>query len=200
MGNWRSVNDDELLSCAAYLAKPIKQSVLFETLLDVLGDDAGIDEPVSVCRETPGAAGRLRLEARVLLVEDNPVNRKLAERILEKLGCDTTTAENGIRALEMLERKDFDIVFMDVQMPEMDGFTATRHIREDGRWPNVPIIAMTAHALKGDRERCLEAGMDDYLSKPLSRETIQEVIQKWSGGRGEALTIQATTEPSDIKP
>ncbi len=120
------------------------------------------------------------IQASVLLVEDNPVNRKLGTAILEKCGCSVTEAENGKYALEALDAQDFDCVFMDVQMPEMDGFEATRLIRADGRWNNLPIVAMTAHAMRGDRERCIAAGMDDYLTKPVSMDAVAAMIAKWA--------------------
>ena len=105
---------------------------------------------------------------RILLAEDNPVNQKLALRLLEKMGYSADVAENGIEALHAMEHKDYDVVLMDVQMPEMDGWQATREIRQ--RWPRERqprIIAVTANALSGDAERCLAAGMDEYVSKPI---------------------------------
>ena len=121
---------------------------------------------------------------RILLAEDNPVNQKLAVRLLEKRGHSVVVATNGLEALEALEHERFDLVLMDVQMPEMSGLEATEAIRfkerETGR--HIPIIAMTAHAMRGDRERCLESGMDGYATKPLSIgelvKTMEEVMEK----------------------
>jgi CheY-like chemotaxis protein len=119
---------------------------------------------------------------RILLVEDNPVNQKVAIRSLKKLGLEADIASNGLEAISMLERACYDLVLMDVQMPEMDGFDATRHIRANpGLAPNdsVPIIAMTANAMQGDRELCLDSGMNDYLTKPIALRGLVEVLQRW---------------------
>jgi PAS domain S-box-containing protein len=118
---------------------------------------------------------------RVLLVEDNPVNQRVAQRMLRRAGCQVTCAENGRIALEILGDEGFDLVFMDVQMPEMDGLECTRAIRSSGQ-EHLPIIAMTAHAMKEDRERCLAAGMSDYLSKPVRAEELCRLIERWSPG------------------
>jgi len=120
-------------------------------------------------------------QARALLVEDNRVNQKVAQAMLRSLGVATVLANNGKEALLRLEEEPFALVFMDCQMPEMDGFTATARIRaqEHALGTRLPIIAMTAHALEGDRERCLAAGMDDYLSKPLTRQALHSLLQRW---------------------
>jgi CheY-like chemotaxis protein len=117
-------------------------------------------------------------ELRVLLAEDNLVNQKVALKILEKFGLHAEVAATGQEALDRLDRTPYDLIFMDCQMPEMDGFEATRLIRsrEVG---HIPIIAMTANAMVGDRERCLEAGMDDYISKPVRVEAVQGALERW---------------------
>jgi len=119
---------------------------------------------------------------RILLVEDNAVNQKLAVRLVEKQGHSVEVAGNGIEALAKLGGQDFDLILMDVQMPEMDGFETTAAIRSHERTSgaHLPIIAMTAHALKGDRERCLEAGMDSYISKPMSSQELKVQIETWA--------------------
>ena len=119
--------------------------------------------------------------ANVLLVEDNEVNQKVAARILERLGCRVAIASNGREALERCAERSFDAVFMDCQMPELDGYDATRALRERerARHTRVPIVAMTAHALAGDREKCLEAGMDDYVTKPLRVEELRAALERW---------------------
>jgi CheY-like chemotaxis protein len=114
----------------------------------------------------------------ILLVEDNPVNQKLVFAMLKKTGITVDTAENGLEAVQKTREHAYDLVFMDIQMPVMDGIQATREIREG--FPNLPIIAMTAHALKGDREICIAAGMNDYLSKPIRREQVMAMIEKWA--------------------
>jgi CheY-like chemotaxis protein len=118
--------------------------------------------------------------ARVLVVEDNPVNLMLATRMLQSLGCDVTTADSGGAALRALEAAQFDLVFMDCQMTGMDGFEATRtwRAREAASGAHVQIVALTANAMEGDRERCLAAGMDDYLTKPYVRAQLEEMLRR----------------------
>ena len=120
-------------------------------------------------------------ETRILVAEDNPINRKLAEKLFSKLGFAASFAENGFQVLEMLEDSGFDMIFMDCQMPEMDGYEATRRIRNlDSPAKDVPIIAMTANAMAGDRDACIEAGMSDYISKPIRLSELKEKIEAWS--------------------
>jgi CheY-like chemotaxis protein len=138
---------------------------------------------------------------RVLLTEDNAINQKLAVRLLEKRGHQVVVARNGKEALETLKRQKFDVVLMDVQMPEMDGFEATRRIRrsEQKTGGRIPIVAMTAHAMKGDRERCLETGMDGYVSKPLQPSELFETVESLAlsgNGKGERPSV-TTHVPED---
>jgi len=114
----------------------------------------------------------------VLLVEDNKINQKLALRLLERLGCTVWLAENGLEALEALDRRPVDLILMDCQMPEMDGFEATRKIREREHG-HVPIIAVTANAMESDFERCLASGMDSYLTKPIDFAKLREALETW---------------------
>ncbi|MDX2027787.1 MAG: response regulator, partial [Alphaproteobacteria bacterium] len=119
--------------------------------------------------------------SRILVVEDMKVNQMLALKILEKLGCSTDAAYSGTEALKRLEDNDYDLIFMDCQMPEMDGFEATRRIRQaelqNGK--HTTIVALTADAMTGEREKCLHAGMDDYLNKPFKPEQIADMLNKW---------------------
>ena len=127
-----------------------------------------------------GPAHADRRPARILVAEDNPVNQKLAALLLRKQGYEVTTVANGREALEAIECTCFDLVLMDVQMPEMNGTDATREVRrrENGSPERLPIIAMTAHAMKGDGEKCLEAGMDDYVTKPVDAQRLYATIDR----------------------
>jgi CheY-like chemotaxis protein len=127
-----------------------------------------------------------RRDAHVLLVEDNPVNRSVALKMLDKLGLSADAAEDGEKALAALGKRAYDLVLMDCQMPRMDGYEATRRIRRmEGAVGMIPIIALTAHAMSGDRERCIEAGMDDYIAKPFSRDALMSVLEAWLPYSGE---------------
>jgi len=123
---------------------------------------------------------------RVLVAEDNPVNQKVAMRMLSKLGCTADAVANGAEALEAVQSGDFDVVLMDCQMPEMDGFEATRRIRELGLSHRPPILALTANAVQGDRELCLQAGMDDYLIKPIELSVLAEALRRWGSQAAQA--------------
>ena len=178
-------HDCERLSIAGQVMKPITQSTLFDTLVTVLTDREEKPVPeVTVARKstTSRSEGDLKMESglRVLLAEDNIVNQKLAVRLLEKLGHVVAVANNGLEALEELERGSFDLVLMDLQMPELGGLEAVRLIRqqEEETGQHLPIIALTANAMKGDREICLEAGMDDYVSKPIQTRALIEAIAR----------------------
>ncbi len=155
------------LGIRAYLTKPVRHSELLETILATLGGSP-LHARLAAAGEAEKAAGRRAL--RVLVAEDNVVNQKLALALLRKQGHTVVIANTGREAVEALEKQSFDVVLMDVQMPEMDGMEATAEIRRREREKGggrTPIIAMTAHAMKGDRERCLAAGMDGYVSKPI---------------------------------
>src|SRR6185503_21222373 len=131
----------------------------------------------------------------VLLAEDNPVNQRLAASLLERRGHKVTIAANGREAVAAIERAPFDVVLMDVQMPEMGGFDATAAIRalEHGGESHVPIVAMTAHAMKGDRERCLDAGMDEYLTKPLDPRQLCALVEQMADGHYAAARVPRAT-------
>ena len=165
------------LGLAGYLTKPVGQAELLEAVLRVVGSKRTTEKPALVTRHSMREEGRA---LRILLAEDNIVNRKLASRLLEKHGHSVVTAADGRQALERLEAESFDLVLMDVQMPEMDGFEATEAIRkkEGATGRHLPIVAMTAHAMQGDRERCLAAGMDGYVSKPIVAEELFRVVEK----------------------
>ncbi|GAB4471723.1 MAG: hypothetical protein Kow0088_05680 [Anaerolineales bacterium] len=165
------------LECAGYLLKPIRQQELRDALRLALGTPLQEKRRQLITRHTLAECAE---QCRILLVEDNPINQKVAVKLLSKAGFSVDTASNGKEALEALQKMHYQIVLMDVQMPEMDGFEATRQIRTlHAPYKDVPIIAMTAHALKGDREKCLKAGMNDYISKPLHADELFQVIRKW---------------------
>ena len=169
------------LGVAAYLLKPIRQSELREAIARVLGAKEQKGAIPLVTRYSLQDARDPRSSLRVLLVEDNAVNQLLATRLLEKRGHRVVVAENGREALAALENESYDLVFMDVQMPEMDGIEATVAIRgrEKTNGKHQPIIALTAHAMKGDHERCLNAGMDGYLSKPIRPQELDEILESY---------------------
>ena len=168
------------LGVAGYLTKPVKQSDLWDAIVSVLAAKQPLEFPVS--RRTVAAVGRPgpgRLK--VLVAEDNPVNQDLVRRVLEKRGHTVVVASDGLEALESVEgakNSPFDLILMDVQMPHMSGLEASAAIRrkEAGGSRRVPIVALTAHAMKGDRQRCLEAGMDDYLSKPVQPAQLLDTV------------------------
>ncbi len=168
------------LGIAAYLTKPVQQAELLDAVLTALNTTV-VSNP-SIALVTRHSLRENRHHLRILLVEDNAVNQLLADRLLEKRGHEVTLARNGKEALATLEKQSFDLVFMDVQMPEMDGFEATAAIRriEKGSGNHVPIIAMTAHAMAGDKERCIEAGMDNYITKPIRPEELIEMLDRYS--------------------
>jgi CheY-like chemotaxis protein len=171
----KEVGDTEGLF-SAYLAKPLRQSQLFDTLITLLTDEVAPKAPMAVkSRLDAGMAARHPL--RILLAEDNAVNQKLAMRILQQMGYRADLAANGIEAIECVQRQTYDVVLMDVQMPEMDGLEASREINQ--RWPNggrPRIVAMTANAMQGDRELCLRSGMDDYLTKPIRVDQLIDAL------------------------
>ncbi len=154
-------------------ARPLARNALYQNLRRTLQPDLTTID-------------RARLESvpsqrrgRVLLVEDNPVNQLVAKGMLGKLGCDVVVAAHGVEALDQLEHDEFDLVLMDCNMPVMDGYEASRQIRQSGRWPHLPIVALTANAMSEERERCRAAGMSDYLAKPFRREELAALLDQW---------------------
>ncbi len=168
----KEVGDSEG-SFAAYLHKPLRQSQLHDTLMGLLAGEVLAAEPAERPRVDAGVAERHPL--RILLAEDNVVNQKLALRLLQQMGYRADVAANGVEVLEAVQRQPYDVVLMDVQMPEMDGLEASRRICQSTRRPR--IVAMTANAMQGDREACLAAGMDDYVTKPIRVEALVAALQ-----------------------
>ncbi len=170
------------IGAAGYLLKPVKQSELLTAIGTILSRQLAKPTQIQtnqlITRHT--LTEQQRQGTHILLVEDNLINQKLMTKLLSKNGYSVDVAENGMRAIEAVKTHTYQLVLMDGQMPEMDGFEATHHIREwEGDGAHIPIIAMTAYAMKGDRERCLMSGMDDYLSKPIDPEEIFTTIEKW---------------------
>ena len=193
---------------ATCLTKPIKPAQLFETLIRVLSDTRKMQKPKPANNKLdPQLAQRMPL--RILLCDDNLINQKVAARLLTQMGYNSRIATNGIEALSAIDSAPYDMVFMDVMMPEMDGLEATRQIRERqknrAKYPNykahLVIVAMTASAMPGDREKCLEVGMDDYLSKPVRPEDVRAVIERWgvkAGLENTSLVRDSVTETAKV--
>ncbi len=187
------------LGVSAYLLKPIRQSELREAIARVLGAQEQKGVIPLITRYSLGDAHDPTEFLRVLVVEDNAVNQRLATRLLEKRGHRVTVTANGREAVESVEKHAYDLILMDVQMPEMDGLEATAVIREreKHKGARIPIIALTAHAMKGDRERCLAAGMDGYLTKPIRSQELDEVLETYLARR--AATVQAPETANQSK-
>ena len=182
------------LGWQAYVTKPVRQSSLLNAVLTATGrppletDGAGFGSALD-----PGSDADPVQPLRIIVAEDNEINRHLSRTLLERQGHKVTVVKNGKEALDLLEKIECDLLFTDIQMPVMDGIETTAAIRCDSRWARLPIIAMTAHAMKGDRERFLEAGMDDYVSKPIRAADVQAAIRRRIVGRDE----QVLSPPSD---
>jgi CheY-like chemotaxis protein len=173
----KEAGDESLF--AATLAKPLRQSQLFDTLVSLLAHEAAPQRAAAPVKPTMDAQMAERHPLRILLAEDNLVNQKLALRLLQQMGYRADVASNGIEAIESVARQAYDVVLMDVQMPEMDGLEASRRITAKypaGERPR--IVAMTANAMQGDREMCLEAGMDDYITKPIRVEALVQALMQ----------------------
>ncbi|MEB3167073.1 MAG: response regulator [Cyanobacteriota bacterium] len=196
------------VSCVdACLSKPLQASALIDVLAELFGEG-----PVSRQHRALAEQER-RLQTslqglRVLLVEDNPINQQIAEELLAIVGVQVCTAANGLEALEVLQDLGgadaaaplpFDLVLLDLNMPEMDGWEFARHIRRDARWANLPLLAMTAHAMQQERERCLAVGMQDHISKPIDPQRLYDRLLHWSGrGGDQASTLLAAPPPASV--
>ncbi|WP_278408922.1 response regulator [Pseudomonas rhodesiae] len=173
-GNFMPSEEVAALAPLQQQARPLSRNALYQILKRTLRSDGHlILDPIQV--EAAPVAHR----ARILLVEDNPVNQLVAKGMLSKLGCEVVVAGHGGEALKCLEEQHFDMVLMDCNMPVMDGYEASRQIRSSGRWPDLPIVALTANAMSEERERCRAAGMNDYLAKPFRREELNALLDLW---------------------
>jgi two-component system sensor histidine kinase/response regulator len=162
------------------LIKPVTSSTLFDTIVGILRADQETNGHVEVAPAFEIARTR---GTRVLLVEDNEINQEVAIGLLEDAAIQVDLAENGEIAVQMSRQNDYDVVLMDMQMPVMDGIEATREIRSDPRLRHLPIIAMTANAMATDREKCLDAGMNDHIGKPIDPDQLFSVLLRWAGRR-----------------
>ncbi|MCA1946098.1 MAG: response regulator [Desulfovibrio sp.] len=201
-GRDREVRQAREAGVDGFLFKPVKQSSLFETLQALFGADGA-----NPARQTTPPEGQSLAGCRILLVEDNPTNQQVAGEMLARGGAEVTVAGNGLEAVLRIKEQHgasptavapapFDVVLMDVQMPVMDGYSATIAIREHLGGAALPIIAMTAHAMLGDREKCLAAGMDDYVTKPINQAQLFAVLRKWlPEGRGPVPESPGSTLP-----
>ncbi len=167
------------LGIYATLSKPVKQSILYDTIVSSL-----MDINLKVAEASPSKATEYTdfsesEDVKIIVAEDNKVNQKVIKGMFKKLGVDISIASDGIEVIDLMEGCDYDLIFMDCHMPKLDGYEATRRIRIHEDESHIPIIAMTANAMKGDKEKCLEAGMDDYIAKPLRVAQLDEMLQKW---------------------
>jgi CheY-like chemotaxis protein len=164
------------------LLKPINHSTLNDTLNSILhlkskNSGVWVQESFDV-----DSYAKLLKGTKVLLVEDNDINLELAQELLNEVGMEVSNARNGLEALEMVKMNGYEVVLMDIQMPEMDGLTATKKIREDIKYKSLPILAMTAHAMKGEREKSIAAGMNDHITKPIDPEILYKALLKYVKG------------------
>ncbi|MGC6369467.1 hybrid sensor histidine kinase/response regulator [Pseudomonas sp. K2I15] len=173
-GNFMPSEEVAALAPLQQQARPLSRTALYQILQRNLRTD-----PDLVLDLIQLETGPLAHRARILLVEDNPVNQLVAKGMLGKLGCEVIVAAHGGEALKLLEEQSFDMVLMDCNMPVMDGYEASRQIRRSGRWPDLPIVALTANAMSEERERCRAAGMNDYLAKPFRREELKALLDLW---------------------
>ena len=183
---------------AGYLTKPVRQTDLGECVSRVLARQG---TAVASDAAEPAPQQRERSATRILVAEDNLVNQKVAQLMLERLGYSVRVVSNGVEALAALEREPFDVVLMDCQMPEMDGFETTTEIRRrEGGFAHHPIIAMTASAMQGDRERCFVVGMDDYIAKPVQPAALDRVLQRWLERQDAVFGTDRVLEPDLLDP
>ena len=192
-------NQAEEIGVDSYLLKPVNSSLLYDTLVDLFGMAATEQQPRGPRADAVPHDAR---GIRVLLVEDNEINQQVATELLEGAGAIVTLANHGAEAVKILtegaQPPPFDVVFMDLQMPEMDGITATKLLRSDTRRKQIPIIAMTAHALVEERQRCIDAGMNDHVSKPIDPDALFSTLLKWAKPTPKPATEPVAALPSQI--
>ncbi len=185
VGAWGEKDVFKQLGNIAYLSKPVKQSVLFDSMVTLMG---GVESKIEKKEVNQAFSNLSRLQAlpdsvRILLAEDNLINQRVITAMIKKTNIAVDVVSDGLEAIEAVGNTNYNLVFMDVQMPKMDGLTATREIREKLKLDKIPIVAMTANAMKGDREECLIAGMNDYLSKPIKPAELFAILETWLLGQ-----------------
>ena len=174
----------KIIGFETQLKKPVSQSILFDCLVQLAEQDKHLSKASATILSAPSSSPQAgsHQEGKVLLVEDNTINQKVALKMLETMGFSAKVAQDGGVALQMLQQEAFDLVLMDDHMPNMDGYEATRRLRSADSGavnPRVPVVAMTANAMKGDREKCLAAGMDDYIAKPIDSKELADKLAGW---------------------
>ena len=181
VGAWGEKNVFKELGNVAYLTKPVKQSVLFDNIVELMGANNQVEQKEQENKEGTNLSRfkELPSETRILLAEDNFINQRVATALLKKTNIEVDVVADGTEAVQAVQDKKYSVVLMDVQMPKMDGLTATQHIRNELKITELPIVAMTANAMKGDREKCLDAGMNDYLSKPIKPNELFSILEHW---------------------
>jgi CheY-like chemotaxis protein len=182
VGAWGERTKFNSLGNVSYLTKPAKRSQFFNAIIGLLGieKEEVIKKRVDSNQEIDlSHLQSMKGKVKILLAEDNIINQKVALALLARTGIQVDVVGDGEQAIFKLKEQKYDLVFMDVQMPVLDGLTATQKIRMELKMNHLPIVAMTANAMKGDRERCLEAGMDDYLSKPIKPAELFDKMQQW---------------------
>jgi CheY-like chemotaxis protein len=181
VGRHGDIREARQAGIAVCLSKPVRQSALYNGLVSVVsGADEAAAEPSTT--QTPAQLVKRENRGKLLLAEDNAVNQQVALAILKNEGFQVTVAKNGLEAVEQYQHGNFDIILMDCHMPEMDGFEATRNIRQMQKQEGlkrIPIVALTANAMQQDRDECINAGMDDHLSKPYTRIQMRAMLDKW---------------------
>ena len=180
-----------------FLLKPVYASVMYNTLLDILGIKA-VSRPLTT-KEQSRTPGLEKIQgAHILLVDDNSINQEVATEFLEDAGMIVTVTSNGRECLDALNRRSYDLVLMDIQMPEMDGLEVTRRIRQNSQFSDLPIIAMTAHAMAGDRDKSLAAGMNDHITKPIDPAVLYQTLKAWIAEKQVAIQQQKPQTTSDV--
>jgi CheY-like chemotaxis protein/HPt (histidine-containing phosphotransfer) domain-containing protein len=180
----------------AYLTKPVRQTQLLNSLMKIMNDGKVAPPDDSALRPAPQQPPPNELQPRILIAEDNAVNQKVAVGLLRKFGYAADVVSDGREAVAASARESYDIILMDCQMPEMDGYEATAEIRRrEGENKHTTIIAMTANALEGDREKCLAAGMDDYVRKPVKAEELKAALERWNGKEMQKPDASADAPP-----